>query len=50
MTDDRTTNKDIPLPSPDNKMNEDLPRLREALMKIDQELEDNEIIALALGG
>lgn len=50
ITDDRTANRDIPMPSLNNLLEDDVQRLRAALVKIDQDIEDNEILALALGG
>ncbi|MDR0477093.1 MAG: hypothetical protein LBH14_04050 [Desulfobulbaceae bacterium] len=35
MRDDRTPNLDLPLPHPDNYLDQDVPRLREALQKVD---------------
>jgi hypothetical protein len=38
------------MPSSDNLLSDDVQRLRDALARIDQELEDAEILTLALGG
>lgn len=50
ITDDRTAKRDIPMPSTNNLLSDDVQRLRAALVRIDQELEDAEILTLALGG
>ena len=49
MTDDRTPLLGLPLPSPDNLLSEDVERLREALIKTEQAIDDAETLALALG-
>lgn len=48
--DDLTEHHSLPLPNPERPLDEDVMRLREALVRIDRELDELDTLNLLIGG